>query len=222
VYWTLLVELKFYLLIYFVLLTGTMHRVESWLAVWLVAAALSTFGIAPKWLASLALFPFGPYFISGCLFYLLRARGQSVFRVGALLVACALGAAYAVKSQPGFLLEATTPLTGFVVAASIVAFHGLFAAIVLIPNILPSSRWWYWLGSLTYPLYLLHNRIGKIISAILSASLSAWMSLAVEVAVTLAVAAIVAATLERRACGAFHEWLLRISLRIREMRPVRT
>jgi peptidoglycan/LPS O-acetylase OafA/YrhL len=222
VYWTLLVELKFYVLIYFVLVTGTMARVEAWLAVWLAAAAVSTFGIAPHWFASLALYPFGPYFISGCLFYLLLARGPSAFRVGALLVACTLGAAYAVKEQPEFMHGLITPLTSFVVATSVVAFHALFTAIALIPGILPSSRWWYWLGGLTYPLYLLHQRIGKIISANLTTSYPVWASLAVNLAVALVASAIIAAAVERRACGAFHRALLQTAIRLRAVRPSRT
>jgi peptidoglycan/LPS O-acetylase OafA/YrhL len=218
VYWTLFVELKFYILIFLVLLTGTMEHIEMLLVLWLAVTAVSTFGMAPKWLASLALHPFGPYFISGCLFYLLRARGVSVFRVMALIVACGLGAAYAVKEQPEFLHEIITPLSSFVVASSVVLFHALFAAIALIPNILPPSRWWYWLGGLTYPLYLLHNRVGKIISARLSARHSGWVSLAVELVIALVAAAIIAAAVERRACGAFHKALSQMATRFRVVR----
>jgi peptidoglycan/LPS O-acetylase OafA/YrhL len=214
VYWTLFIELKFYVLIYFVLVTGTMTRVETWLAVWLTASAACTFGIAPKWFESLALHPFGPCFISGCLFYLLRARGPSAFRTGALLLSCALTAAYAVKEQSGFMHD-ITPLSSLVVAASVVVFHAIFAVIALTPDILPSSRWWDWLGCLTYPLYLLHNRIGKIIAANLSASHSAWASLSMELAFSLTAAAIIAAVIERRACGAFHKRLLQTATRLR-------
>jgi peptidoglycan/LPS O-acetylase OafA/YrhL len=221
VYWTLLVELKFYILIFVVLVTGTMERIEAWLGVWLAVAAVSAFGVAPKWLASLGLHPFGPYFISGCLFYLLRARGLSVFRMIALLVACGLGAVYAVKEQPEFLHEIITPVSTFVVASSVLLFHALFAAIALIPAILPPSRWWYWLGGLTYPLYLLHNRIGKIISASLSTTHSAWATLAVELAIALVGAAIIAAAVERRACGAFHKALLETAIRFHMARPSR-
>lgn len=221
VYWSLLVELKFYILIFLVLAIGAMEHIELWLGVWLAAATMSAVGIAPKWLASLALHPFGPYFISGCLFYLLRTRGTSVFRAVALVVACGLGAAYAVKQQPGFLYEAITPLSSIIVASSVVIFHAIFAAIALIPSIIPPSRWWYWLGGLTYPLYLLHNRIGKIISANLSTTHSAWASLAVEFAVAVVGATIIAAAVERRACGAFHKSLLEMAIRLHVARPSR-
>ncbi len=211
VYWTLFVELKFYAMIYFVLVTGTMARVEAWLAVWLAAATVCMLGIAPHWLTSLAVHPFGPYFISGCLFYRLRALGPSVFRVAGLLVACVLGVVSAVKQQPDFIHQ-ITPLSSFVVGACVVLFHAIFVAIVLIPGILPSSRWWYWLGSLTYPLYLLHNRIGKIIAASLSTSHSAWATLAVQLGVALIASAIIAAAVERRACGMFQKALLQTAI----------
>ena len=196
------------------LVTGTMARVEAWLAVWLAASAASALWIAPKWLESLTLHPFGPYFISGCLFYLLRTRGPSLFRVGALLAACALGTAYAVKEQSGFMYG-ITPLSGFIVAASVISFHVFFAAIAMTPGILAPSRWWYRLGGLTYPLYLLHARIGKIMGANLSVSHSAWTILAVELVVALAVSAIIAATIERRAYALFHTTLMQTADRLR-------
>jgi peptidoglycan/LPS O-acetylase OafA/YrhL len=46
VYWTLLVELKFYILIFLILVTGTMKRIEMWLAIWLAVAAVSKIGRA--------------------------------------------------------------------------------------------------------------------------------------------------------------------------------
>jgi peptidoglycan/LPS O-acetylase OafA/YrhL len=220
VYWTLLVELKFYLMIFLVLATGMMAYVEPLLGIWLVAAALSTFGVAPRWITSLSLHPYGPYFISGCLFYLLRARGASVFRVGALPIACALGAIHAVRGQAEFMHE-ITPQTSFVIAVFVILFHAIFAAIVVIPGILPASQWWYKLGCLTYPLYLLHNRIGKLIFASFSTSHSAWASLVVELALILTLSGIIAAVVERRACGVFHKALLETAIRLRAVRPSR-
>lgn len=218
VYWTLFVELKFYVIIYAMLLTGAMARVETWLAVWLAASIVCAVGVRIPGLGSIALYPYGPYFISGCLFFLVRSRGVTKFRIGALAIACTLGATYAIKQQPNFM-TGTTLASDFVVAASVVAFHIVFGVIALVPSILPASRWWYVLGGLTYPLYLLHNRIGKVIWAQLSTTQPLWVAVAIEATVVMAVSAIIAALVERRACGKLHRALLQTAVRFRVVRP---
>jgi peptidoglycan/LPS O-acetylase OafA/YrhL len=214
VYWTLFVELKFYALVFLMLLTGTMHRVERWLAVWLAVSVAAAVGIAPKWLGAAALYPYGPYFISGCFFFLIRSRGPSPFRIGGVAVSALLGCLYAIVQQPNFMHD-TDRVTSVVVVAAVVSFHLVFLAIALAPRILPDSRWWYVLGSLTYPLYLLHNRIGKIIWANRPAAQSEWFSLAIELAVAFSLASVIAAIVERRLCGQFNRYLLGVTARLR-------
>jgi peptidoglycan/LPS O-acetylase OafA/YrhL len=218
VYWTLFVELKFYVLVFLVLISRTMVHVEIWLAVWLAASIASAIGIAPKAITSLALYPYGPYFISGCLFYLIRARGASAFRLSALVATCWLGAQYAIAQQPAFMAESSRA-SGIVVAASVVAFHLLFAAIAFRPRILPASTLWYWLGGLTYPLYLVHNRIGDAIATLLPGG--PWTILFVELTVAMAISIVLAAIVERRLGGTFHKWLLQHAVRFRVVRQPR-
>jgi peptidoglycan/LPS O-acetylase OafA/YrhL len=215
VYWTLFVELKFYVLVFFVLLTGTMAYVEVWLGAWLAASVAAAIGIAPKVIISAALYPYGPYFISGCLFYLVRSRGLSLFRVIGLVAACTIGAHYAIVQQPNFMAESSAA-SSVVVAAAVVLFHALFGVIALSPGSLPNSRLWYWLGGLTYPLYLLHNRIGKVIAATVPAG--PLVILAAETIVATALAIVLAALVERGFCGIFHRWLLRMAIRFRVVR----
>jgi peptidoglycan/LPS O-acetylase OafA/YrhL len=217
VYWTLFAELKFYVLVFAVLFTGTMKHVERWLFLWLACSVLGASGVAPSWLTSLAMYPLGSYFISGCVLYLIRANGLSVPRAVALTVSCVLAARYAILQQPLFMANVTA-VSSWTVACLVVAFHIAFVAIACAPQILPSSRWWSWLGGLTYPLYLLHNRIGKTLWAHLPVSWSARTSVVVVLAVVYLVSSIIAAFVERRVCGAFQKALLRAAARVRILR----
>jgi peptidoglycan/LPS O-acetylase OafA/YrhL len=217
VYWTLFVELKFYFLVFIILATRTMAWVEVWLALWLVASVACAAGIAPKWVGSLAMYPYSSYFIAGCLFYLLRTKGISAFRVGGLLLTCALGSAYAIAQQSSFMSE-TSRGSAIVVAATVVVLFGLFAGICLSSGLLPASRWWYWLGSLTYPLYLLHNRISKELAATTLGLWSPWQLLVVQLAVALGLASVVALVIERNACSGVQRFLMGLATRVKIVR----
>jgi peptidoglycan/LPS O-acetylase OafA/YrhL len=214
VYWTLFVELKFYFLVFVVLLTGTMKHVERWLAVWLLACVFAAVGLAPKWIASIAMYPYGPYFISGCLLFLVRSQGRTAFRLGGFLVSAILATRYAVQQQPDFMQNITLT-TSVAVVCIVAALHVLFATVALRPNILPSSRWWYWIGSLTYPLYLLHNRIGKTLWSNLPVSMSPWLAVAIMMIVVYALSAVVATFIEQRVCGNVHRRLMRVATSLR-------
>jgi peptidoglycan/LPS O-acetylase OafA/YrhL len=202
VYWTLFVELKFYLLIGLVLLTGTMPRIERWILALLAAHLACAAGIAPHAVGALTMFPLGAYFASGCLAFLVRSRGVTPVRIGALAVSAGLSVADAVRTSGGFLSDhlAADPV---VVPLAVVLCHVVLLAIALrVPLVRPSRRW-YVLGSLTYPLYLLHNRIGKVMRDELVAR--GWSELAALLAMLLVaygLASIFAALIERRVCGA--------------------
>ena len=74
VYWTLGVELKFYALLWLLSVAGQMRHIERWLFGWLlVETCFFAFG-APPGAGSFSLHPFGPYFIGGCLFFLVRSE----------------------------------------------------------------------------------------------------------------------------------------------------
>jgi peptidoglycan/LPS O-acetylase OafA/YrhL len=125
-----------------------------------------------------------------------------------------------VQQQAEFMSVQTT-LSGVIAASSVALFHIVFAAIALLPRLLRFSPWWYALGSLTYPLYLLHNRVGKTLWDALTPWAPAWLAFAIVLSVALLLAAAVAIVIERRACGAVHKRLLHTAVRFRIVRPTR-
>lgn len=214
VYWTLFVELKFYLLVLLCLATGTMKHIEVWLAVWLACCIGNWAHAVPHIVASATVSPYGPYFISGCLLYMVRSRGVSALRFLMLAVSCALCMAVAVDQQAEFM-KSVTPTSTVVVVSAVVVFHLALIGIALIPRILPESRNWYLLGAVTYPLYLLHSRIGKVVWASVQRSAPLAVALFVSLAVVYLLAWVVSALVERRLSKSVHRTLLRYARRSR-------
>ena len=160
VYWTLEMEIRFYALIFALLLFRQMHRIESWLAGWLVISLACTFWPMP-WLAAFAaIHPYGPLFMVGCYFYLIHAQGPSAMRVTGLSIASVLAIYLSLKQRAGFI----TPdaVSGWVVPIVMLGFLALFVLMIrgrLAVRVSPAVA--MSLGSLTYPLYLVHGRIGE-------------------------------------------------------------
>jgi peptidoglycan/LPS O-acetylase OafA/YrhL len=158
VYWTLFVELRFYLLFAVVVWAGTTYRrVVLFCVLWLTVAVL-----APGWklpMVDLVAVPdFAPYFVAGMAMYLIYRFGATPLLYGivgmAWLVSLARVGDRLATLRPGFEVPAWP---GYLIVS---ACFGLLLAI--------AHGWadrirWRWLtvaGALTYPVYLLHQRIG--------------------------------------------------------------
>jgi peptidoglycan/LPS O-acetylase OafA/YrhL len=201
VYWTLDVEIMFYALVFILIVTHQMRRVELWLAIWAIVCAVGTF-IPIPWIT---LSEQAPFFLSGCTLFLIRSRGPSRERLAILTVSLFLCLISGISQQKGF--TKSDELSAHVVTATaIVLFHALFLGVALRRLRLPDLRLWYCLGSLTYPLYLVHNVIGKHIYARLP--LTPWTKVAVVVACVLSLATVMAIVIEQRACSALQRFLL--------------
>ena len=78
VYWTLVVEMKFYALTWLVIVTRQMKRVEILLGLWLAITAVAIWVPFPRWLDSVVMPMYAPLFAGGCFLYLIRSRGANV------------------------------------------------------------------------------------------------------------------------------------------------
>jgi peptidoglycan/LPS O-acetylase OafA/YrhL len=219
VYWTLNVELKFYALVLLLLVSGQMVRIERWLYAWLI------YCIAARWLPSHfpfqtpMLLGFAPLFIAGSLLYLVYRDGPSAARLTALAVSTLLAAYMTATTEAGFTARPDTS-TQTICVLILLAALTLFLLIALRRFRLPSSPLWYWLGGMTYPLYLIHYRA---VGAILTGVPKTWWHASVHILIALALAALLAAVSERRLCPLFHRLLLhaREGLRNRRLVPLR-
>lgn len=154
VYWTLQLELKFYALIFILILSGQMSRIELWLWVWLLAG---TAGEYSDFLASLTLHPYHSYFIGGCSLFLIWSKGIDAKRL-ALSATCGLVATFHAYTQIGHFIHAEHI---WWVPSVIVAGMFLLVFAIALRWIRFDHSYWVTLGTISYPLYLLHNTIGQ-------------------------------------------------------------
>ncbi|MEV4350948.1 acyltransferase [Actinoplanes sp. NPDC049596] len=158
VYWTLWVEFRFYLIVACLLAAGvTDRRMKAFGTVWL-GAALVMPAFPGASLEQVVMPDFAPYFIAGMTMFLLR-RDRSDRWLWALLVACWLISLHhvhvrALQLRPGFEVP-TWPAPVLITLA--------YAALLAVALGATDRVGWRWLGTagaLTYPFYLLHQRIG--------------------------------------------------------------
>lgn len=158
VYWTLWTEFRFYLIVACVLAAGlTDRRVKMLGTVWL-AAALVMPAFPGAALSEVVMADFAPYFIAGMTMYLLR-RNRSDIWLWLLLVACWLVSLQHVRVRaldlkPGYEV-AVWPAPVLLTLA-----YAVLLAIALGATDRLSWRWLATAGALTYPFYLIHQRVG--------------------------------------------------------------
>jgi peptidoglycan/LPS O-acetylase OafA/YrhL len=161
VYWTLQVELKFYFIVLTLLILRQMHRVDLWILVWLSAAASTVVIRLPSAVTSLLLLPHAPLFIAGCLLFRMRVAGFTLSRTVQLIVCGWMACLSALEQGPNFMFGQFSVVPPIVVAICFLLVAAVAARRVRVPE----KAAWAALGALTYPLYLLHNRVGKLVQA---------------------------------------------------------
>lgn len=201
-YWTLAVELRFYLLFAIVVALGvTYRRVVYFCVIWL---AVSVFVSGQPWLAWLISAENVPYFVAGMAMFLIHRFGGTPLLWG-IVVASWLIALYRVEAH----LTAAVgehPWTTWAAAALILT--GFFAIMSLIAaGRLDRVRhpWLITAGALTYPLYLLHQTLGVTVIGRLHGSINPWLLMTLLVAALLGAAWLVHRYVERPAAA----WLQR-------------
>lgn len=163
VYWTLTYELVFYAWIYFMLISRRLEQFSLWCLAMLVISSVSKVLPMPGWLKLLLLADYAPYFIAGALFYLQTRSPLRTSQRVLLAWAIALMLAQATGEAPAQSERYATPMSELTIAAIIIGFTLFFASV--------SAGWWkstnyqafLILGSMSYPLYLLHQFIGYTI-----------------------------------------------------------
>jgi len=164
-YWTLFIELQFYLLVYILLVFGLMKYVQHIIAAALVSSLIVLFlpmaqtnnmwsEIFPHW---------SGYFACGGVFYLLRRDGINLCRLSLLVIAYL----YVLKQSTlfGELMSGWFQIEFnlYVIAAINSIFFAIFCITAFCQKHFMRKRWCYYLGILSYPLYLVHQHCGYMI-----------------------------------------------------------
>ncbi|MFI5956844.1 acyltransferase family protein [Cryptosporangium sp. NPDC051539] len=198
VYWTLLVELAFYGLVALGTIVGlTVNRVLAGASVWLGISLVHAAWSMPDGWARVFVPEWTPYFTAGVGFALLAKEGPGATlsarqRVAALAVtvaSCGWALVRGISFADALTRKYGLPFSGWVVAGVLLATFAAFALLVSGVRV-PGAARVAFLGTLTYPLYLLHENIGYTLLTIGNVRLgfNRWFVLAFAVAVVVALA----------------------------------
>lgn len=191
VFWTLAVELVFYVWMAAIFRAGMLRHIVPIALVWVAGSAAWVMAGRPETLATYLILPHIPYFVAGMMFYLIRRDGAKREYVEMILLA--LAAAALVDGLPGA-----------VSAAVILAIFALAVAGRLRWAVNPVTLW---LGAISYALYVTHRNLGYV--ALNAAHEWGWNPTAAIVTVTgvaLVIASGVTYGIERPAMRALRDW----------------
>ncbi len=162
VYWSLFVEMQFYFLIVLVLLVKQIDKAQLFLILWLIVTiVLEFFSIGKlKWFL---ITNYSHYFIAGSCYYLIWSKGSSVVRALIISSCWILAIIKSLSRIDGMEAHYNTVFSSIVVASIISSFFLFFLLISLKKTGWFASRNWILIGSLTYPLYLVHQNVGFMI-----------------------------------------------------------
>jgi peptidoglycan/LPS O-acetylase OafA/YrhL len=219
VYWTLAIELKFYFLVFLIVVAGQIHRLQGLLGAWL-AACIFLDVVEGYSVIRFFLFPGHSYFfIAGAASLLVWLHGISAYRV-LLLAASYAGAMFfsiAVDRKvfaDYFKAEFDPLIIGILVS---LGFAG-FLLIAFRKTAWLDRREFLTLGALTYPLYLLHQNIGYMIFNAAAPYVPRYLLLIATTALMLALAYAVHHWIERFGAPGLKRAMMR-ALRLRGTRP---
>ena len=184
-YWTLFVELTFYLLFGLVAIGGiTYRRMVTFCVLWSIASLVAA-GSHVEVLKHFINPPYSPFFVAGIAFFLIHKFGGNLL-LWAIVAYSWLISVNQPHTNPPWQVVAI--LSAFYVIMAVVATHRL------------DRIQWRWLpvaGALTYPLYLVHQDIGFTAFAYLKNLAPAWVIAVATYFVMLGVAWLIHRGVER-------------------------
>ena len=161
VYWSLAVEMKFYLLVFLLVALGQMGRVKYCLGIWL-ALAIGLLNHHLPLVSGLLIAQYAGCFIAGATFYLIAKEGNSFYKTVLLLGSFYAVQARAVQATAEAVEELLAPGSPLVIVLVLGGFFLLMYLIAVGKTARFGLKKFAGLGALTYPLYLLHQNLGYL------------------------------------------------------------
>jgi peptidoglycan/LPS O-acetylase OafA/YrhL len=188
VYWTLAVELVFYVWMAVLFAAGQLERVLWIVTAWLGVALVTSITGSNALLDTYLILPHIPYFAAGIVFYLARSNGWRRPYVGVLALAYAI---VCLRGEIDFIVTASIVFAMFALAV-----RGSLAWLVNPATV--------WLGTISYALYVTHRNGGHVLLNYLTGRLhvSPWAALVVTIGAALSLASAITVYIERPAIKA--------------------
>ncbi|EAR11163.1 acyltransferase family protein [Reinekea blandensis] len=197
VYWTLVVELHFYFLVFFLLLANQIKAWRFWLTLWLVMSWAYVLTGQPFFYAYLFDAQYAGYFIAGILFcthYKQRWDYWSLVMLCGAFLLCL----YSLPQQVALYNAGEASISMIITGDLIIT--GLFAAFALFSSgrvTLSSHPTLILLGAMTYPLYLTHHQFGRYLIDRVAPMIGSHASVILAIVLSLAIAYIFVIIIDR-------------------------
>ncbi|SDL29819.1 Peptidoglycan/LPS O-acetylase OafA/YrhL, contains acyltransferase and SGNH-hydrolase domains [Nonomuraea maritima] len=193
VYWTLWSELRFYVLVFALVCFGvTKNRVLWALWTWLGITFLLHASVLPGAAQNLLSLVFQPdwaqYFIAGMALCLVYRFGPSLQPVLIFLISYGYAVVVALDFADDVAARYQTTINLIVVLALVAAAFAVMMYVALRLTGRFARPWFAALGALTYPLYLVHDRVGVVLFNRLDTVLNPWVVLGLVVALMVGLA----------------------------------
>jgi peptidoglycan/LPS O-acetylase OafA/YrhL len=167
VYWTLLLELQFYFMVFALLRMRVFRYEKTWLTIWLISTLSFLLFRQPFFMKSFIDPQYSPLFIAGVTFYLTRRDGSRPYYIAILLVSLCLSTHFAYGVVDAFAHQKVTVHDRCMASLAIIGFYIVFFLISTKRFTLKTTPLLLAIGGMTYPLYLLHLTIGICIFKVL-------------------------------------------------------
>ncbi|MCD1570479.1 acyltransferase family protein [Agromyces mediolanus] len=199
VYWTLWVELLFYVLVAVMVLIGiTERRVLALAFLWpLIGAIAMTMG--DGFIAELLSAQYAPFFAAGMVLYLIYQHGHSTLRWLVFGFASLSGIYQTVTHYVLGPMSANTgrELSPLIATLILIGLLAVVAIATLTPLAHRGPRWLVVAGLLTYPVYLIHENWGWWMISWLSPLIGKWPTVAATTLTVLVAAWLIERFIER-------------------------
>ena len=206
VYWTLLAELKFYICIFILLSVGLFDKFKIWLPVWMLATTTYLIFNQPFFMGWFISPKYSAFFIAGVTFYLASKNGYDKFYAGLLVAAFIVGSIQAYQKATGFMRGADQ-FDQIISMILIWSFFLLFYMVSIGKIRIKGSKALMLLGGMTYPLYLLHSRAGRIFFEKLDGVVHPYIALILITGLMLFLAYLVHVFVEKRLANSIKDYL---------------
>lgn len=190
VYWTLTVELSFYIVMLLIYCCGFMKHIEALGLGWLILMGWNQrwfHSYMPAWINHSMLLTTGHLFFAGILFYKLKVEGNTWYRHAALGLCFLVG--YMLRKDP------QDP-------GSLLVFFSIFYLFIYGKLSWITNKPLLYLGSISYSLYLIHQYTGyAIIHHLLAIGASAWVCFLIPASFAFLSASLITYFIEKPAMG---------------------
>ncbi len=159
-YWTMMISLKFNLLLLVMMLFKQTKRIHLLSSLWLVYSGLEALGVNIPYIGYFLLPSYAPFFVAGIATYLIRSDGHKPKHWLLLAASYPLALVYTVYDAQHKAAQYGVIYAYPVVLTMTTLFFLMFLLIALNKTTFLQVPFFVTLGAITYPLFLLHQNLG--------------------------------------------------------------